>query len=138
MEWLVEKGTELGCTHFSFIQTKNSERNQLKLDRLEKIAISAMKQSQRAHLPKLDALTPFKDFLSLHPNGWIAHCQAQDNKMTISNLNPKRLLIGPEGDFTVEEIEWASKAGYSPCTLGSARLRTETAGLRGLIELLLC
>ena len=135
MEWLVEKGTELGCTRFSFVTTEHSERSQLKLDRLEKIAIAAMKQSKRAHLPKLDELIPLRQFIADFPKGWVAHCDASQERGVINASEHNRILIGPEGDFSPSEIDFICKAGYLPVTLGTARLRTETAAIRGIIAL---
>lgn len=135
MEWLVEKGTELGCTRFSFVNTEHSERNMLKLDRLEKIAIAAMKQSKRAHLPILDELIPLRQFIEKFPKGWVAHCDVTQTRGKIKVSAVNRILIGPEGDFSANEIDLVCKAGYLPVTLGTARLRTETAAIRGIIEL---
>jgi 16S rRNA (uracil1498-N3)-methyltransferase len=136
MEWFVEKATEIGVTHVSFLRTKNSERQQLKLDRLEKIAISAMKQSKRLVLPTLFELVDFNSFVSAHPNGLIAHC-IEGKKGSIREdirLENCPILIGPEGDFTMDEIDFAFANGYKPVTLGSHRLRTETAALYACVE----
>lgn len=136
MEWFVEKATEIGVTHLSFLRTKNSERQQLKLDRLEKIAISAMKQSKRLALPVLYELEDFRSFVAAHPNGVIAHC-IEGKKGSIREdirLVNCPILIGPEGDFTVDEIDYAFANGYKPVTLGNHRLRTETAALYACVE----
>ncbi|MFM7566916.1 MAG: RsmE family RNA methyltransferase [Flavobacteriales bacterium] len=135
MEWLVEKGTELGCTHFSFIETHRSERNKVNLERLTKIAVSAMKQSKRLYLPHLDALVPLSTFLRQYPGGWVAHCLEQEPRGDVTGSKPKRILIGPEGDFTVDEIRLMQAAGYAAISLGEARLRTETAGLKAIFLL---
>lgn len=136
MEWLVEKATEIGVTHLSFLRTKNSERQQLKLDRLEKIAISAMKQSKRLALPVLNELEDFRSYIAAHPNGLIAHC-IEGKKGSIREdirLVNCPILIGPEGDFTLDEIDYAFANGYKPVTLGNHRLRTETAALYACVE----
>lgn len=135
IEWLVEKGTELGCTRFSFIQTMRTERKNFSIDRLNKIAISAMKQSKRRYLPMLETLSPLSDFINKYPLGWVAHCLEDQPRFTLDATKPKRILIGPEGDFTSEEIDFIKEAGYTPITLGNARLRTETAGLKSIFLL---
>lgn len=131
IEWMIEKCTELGATHFTFLLCKNNERKVLKTDRLEKIAISAMKQSKRLFLPEINELTPIKEFIQNHPGGLIAHCYPGE-KSSITNTVTKincPILIGPEGDFTMEEVQLAEKNGYKAISLGENRLRTETAGL---------
>lgn len=131
IEWFVEKATEIGITDITLIECKNSERAKIKIDRLEKKAISAMKQSNRKYLPKINELVDFEKFVSSNPNGLIAHCY--DNEKSSLSDNFKRndcpILIGPEGDFTTEEIDIAFRNGYKPITLGDNRLRTETAAL---------
>lgn len=135
MEWFVEKATEIGVTHITFLQTSNSERNQIKLDRLEKIAIAAMKQSKRLYLPELNEPVSFSEFITLHPGGLIAHCVAHDKNTLLDVFKPNNcpILIGPEGDFTATEIKNALENDYKPITLGVNRLRTETAGLYACI-----
>ena len=134
MEWLVEKATEVGVDQLSFLRCARSERRELKLDRLEKIAVSALKQSGQAWLPRLAALTDFADFLpTLDPaTTFLAHLA--DNERTelarVAGAGPACcVLIGPEGDFTPEEIAVARQLGIRPVALGRARLRTETAAL---------
>jgi 16S rRNA (uracil1498-N3)-methyltransferase len=131
IEWFIEKATEIGVTEISFITGANSERIKLKPERLEKKAISAMKQSQRKFLPKINELTSIPEFIRKHPNGLIAHCY-EGEKSTIEEsfqaLNCP-ILIGPEGDFTLEEVNLALENGYKTITLGKNRLRTETAAL---------
>ncbi len=136
MEWLVEKATEIGVTHLSFLRTKNSERQQLKLDRLEKIAISAMKQSKRLVLPVLYEIIDFRSFISTHPNGLIAHCIEGEKRTIRAEFNSFNcpILIGPEGDFVQDEIDYAFENGYKPVTLGNHRLRTETAAMYACVE----
>jgi 16S rRNA (uracil1498-N3)-methyltransferase len=131
IEWFLEKAVELGLTELSLLLCKNSERKQINVERLEKIAISAMKQSQRLYLPRINELQSFDSFLSNHPSGALAHCYS-DEKITLSAcFQPKNypILIGPEGDFSNEEVEKAYLLGYDFITLGKNRLRTETAGL---------
>ncbi len=139
IEWFLEKTTELGIDEITFLLCKNSERKQIKEDRLEKILVSAMKQSKRTHLPKMNLLISFKDFVNQHPNGALAHCY-ENAKTTLNDVfkpNNYPILIGPEGDFSLEEIELAKKAGYDFVTLGKNRLRTETAGLYACMQCLL-
>ena len=137
MEWFIEKATEIGITRITFIQCQNSERVQIKPDRLIKKAVSAMKQSQRAFLPTIDELTSFKQFVEENKNGMIAHCREGEKneiKDLLSSCNGI-VLIGPEGDFTIEEISEAEKHGYKMVTLGENRLRTETAALYATMQL---
>lgn len=131
VEWFVEKATELGIHEISFVLSKNSERKVLKLDRIEKIMISAVKQSQRAYLPKLNPLVSLEDFLAQHPKGAIAHCYAGEKTKLQTHLQKLNypILIGPEGDFTQKEVDLTLKSAYNPVTLGESRLRTETAAL---------
>ncbi len=135
IEWLVEKGTELGCTQFTFILTKRSERTKVNMERIHKIAVSAMKQSKRVYLPMLDAPMPLNEFLTKHPGGWVAHCDDALPREQVDASGPLRMLIGPEGDFTPDEVNATLKASYRPVTLGEARLRTETAALKSIIIL---
>lgn len=135
MEWLVEKATEIGITELTFLECTNSERVQLKLDRLERKAISAMKQSQRLFLPKLNALTSFTTFVEAHPKGMLAHCYSDEKQVIPASLQAENalMLIGPEGDFAPKELELASEKGYKMITLGENRLRTETAALYAIV-----
>lgn len=135
MEWLVEKATELGCTHFSFLQTKRTERSTVNLERLTKIAIAAMKQSKRTYLPRLDSPVPLAEFVRSFPGGWVAHCIELEKRQELNKSVERRILIGPEGDFTQEEITAALSNGYKAITLGEARLRTETAALKAVMML---
>jgi 16S rRNA (uracil1498-N3)-methyltransferase len=131
MEWFIEKATELGITEISLIACKNQERTKLKIDRLLKKAVSAMKQSQRTFLPKINDIVDLKSFVKSNPNGLIAHCRDEDKHTFNQDFSKTNcpILIGPEGDFTNEEIELALNNGYKAITLGENRLRTETAGL---------
>jgi 16S rRNA (uracil1498-N3)-methyltransferase len=139
MEWLFEKATEIGITEITLLSCRNSERKSIREDRLEKILISAMKQSQRSFLPKLNPMIGLKEFLQKHPNGLMAHCEDTE-KNTIENAwKPSQcpILIGPEGDFSPDEIDMARAHGYTPITLGENRLRTETAGLVACMQAVL-
>ncbi|MFT5780529.1 MAG: 16S rRNA (uracil1498-N3)-methyltransferase [Crocinitomicaceae bacterium] len=131
IEWFIEKATEIGITEISFISGANSERVKLKPERLEKKAISAMKQSKRRFLPQINDLQSVSNFIKEHPNGLIAHCYEGEKSKLSEVFQPSGcpLLIGPEGDFTPEEIKLALDNGYKTITLGENRLRTETAAL---------
>ncbi|MBP7810214.1 MAG: 16S rRNA (uracil(1498)-N(3))-methyltransferase [Bacteroidia bacterium] len=133
IEWLVEKAVEIGVDEITFVRCKNSERTVIKEDRLIKIAESAVKQSLQAFIPKINVLTNFADILKVKSdNKFIAHCEEIIPKHLKSfDLKNKSslVLIGPEGDFSSEEIAQAKAAGFSEISLGENRLRTETAGL---------
>lgn len=136
MEWLVEKLTEIGFDRFIPLQCRWSERKELKTERLEKIAVSAMKQSLKATLPTIEEMTTFRRFveeMKSVPQKFIAHCDPDTPRKLLSReYHPGEacvIAIGPEGDFSPEEIEMATGAGFVPVSLGEARLRTETAAL---------
>lgn len=134
MEWFLEKATEIGIDRIIPILCRFSERKEIKADRLEKVMISAMKQSIKAQLPQLDPLTKFSDLISQPFEGqkFIAHCDEQHRDLLKKMITPNQnylVLIGPEGDFSAEEIEKAIQAGFHPISLGESRLRTETAGV---------
>jgi len=129
LEWFVEKATEIGITEISLIKCQNSERREVKIERLEKILISAVKQSGRYFVPTLHPIEKWTDFLKKNPDGLIAHCREGEKIKIDTSFQNKVIVIGPEGDFTLEEIELALAHGYSPITLGENRLRTETAAL---------
>jgi len=129
MEWMVEKIVEIGATRLSFLQGDHSERVQLKPERLERVAISAMKQAQHDFLLVIDPIVSVDEFIKNFPDGGIAHCM-DTPKLSVSEANVSGpLLIGPEGDFSPREIALALQAGYKAVHLGKSRLRTETAGL---------
>ncbi len=132
-EWFVEKATEVGVDEITFIGCKNSERKTINLDRIEKITISAIKQSQQAWLPKINSITPFNEILSARADQkLIAYVDATNPKHLHAVAQPQKkylILIGPEGDFSNEELELAIQHGFEKVSLGSNRLRTETAGL---------
>jgi 16S rRNA (uracil1498-N3)-methyltransferase len=135
MEWLVEKATEIGLNKLSFLKCDHNERGQLKLDRLEKIAISAMKQSKRYYLPEISEIIPFKAFVEEYPNGYIGHCYPA-TKLELAELSETRVfLIGPEGDFSENEVSIALQNGYEAVSLSDFRLRTETAALISVMKL---
>jgi 16S rRNA (uracil1498-N3)-methyltransferase len=134
MEWLVEKAVEVGIERLSFLRCARSERRDLKLERLEKIAISALKQSGQAYLPQLDELLDFDKFITeIDPaTTFIAHLEAGERTALAQAIGAAPrccVLIGPEGDFSPAEIALALGRGVRPVTLGSSRLRTETAAL---------
>jgi len=132
IEWFVEKATEIGVTEISWILCKNSERKIIKNERLEKIAVSAMKQSKRLYLPQINELISLKDFLKKFPKGAVAHCfdgREQTVLKEIFQATNFPILIGPEGDFSLEEVQLIENLDYKGITLGKNRLRTETAAL---------
>lgn len=133
-EWFLEKATEIGIDEITPLLCQRSERKTIKFDRLEKILLSAMKQSVKAYKPKLNELTNFNDFIANNISGTclIAHCGENPKpalKSKISNKKNITILIGPEGDFTQQEIDQALNAGVEEIHLGKSRLRTETAGI---------
>lgn len=134
LEWLAEKAVEMGISCIVPLLCRHSERKQFRADRLGKILLSAMKQSQRVRLPELRPMVEFADFVREEYSGQkaIAHCR-EGQKENYSDFLKKGkdalVLIGPEGDFSTEEVDMAVRAGFVPVSLGSARLRTETAGL---------
>ena len=133
-EWFLEKSTEIGIDEFIPIITHQSERKVIKPARLNKRIVSAVKQSLRAYKPKLNDLTKFKDIINTDFQGkkLIAHC-FDTPKPYLKDLVKKGekvlILIGPEGDFTLEEVEQAKSKGFEEISLGESRLRTETAGI---------
>ncbi|MBS4001145.1 MAG: 16S rRNA (uracil(1498)-N(3))-methyltransferase [Desulfobulbaceae bacterium] len=139
-EWFLEKATECGITEITPIICENSERTVIKPERLEKIIVAAMKQSLRAWLPKLNPAVKFKTLITNVncTKKLIAHC-ADDNKQTIEQACTKGddtiIVIGPEGDFSPEEITLALEKSYIPISLGQYRLRTETAALFACITI---
>jgi len=132
-EWFLEKATEIGISEVTPLICSRSERKQVNDERLEKILISAMKQSQRAFLPKLHPAVRFRDFLQSGQEGTlgIAHGHTLERRsvLELEHRGSYTLLVGPEGDFSEEELMEAKQAGYVPFHLGASRLRTETAAL---------
>lgn len=130
-EFFLEKATELGVHEITPIRCTNSERTVIKPERFEKVVRAAMKQSKRLFLPKINAFTPFSEFVKQYDSGCIAHCEETDRKNFYDIVTPSEspILIGPEGDFTPEEIKEAFDNNFKAVTLGKTRLRTETAGI---------
>lgn len=135
-EWFLEKATEIGISEITPIICDHSERKVIKTDRYQKIIQSAMKQSLKSYLPHLNESVSFGEFLNNQKENknlkFIAHCENTDKKSLKSLLTPNQrtvILIGPEGDFSGDEIQMAKNAGYIPVTLGESRLRTETAAV---------
>ncbi|MCL5127958.1 16S rRNA (uracil(1498)-N(3))-methyltransferase [Algibacter sp. L4_22] len=133
-EWFLEKATEIGIDSITPIICDHSERKIIKAERFERIIQSAAKQSLSCYLPKLNEAVSFKNFLKQDFLGdlFIAHCEETDKKSLKNELKPKQditILIGPEGDFSIKEIELALQNDFIPVTLGETRLRTETAAI---------
>jgi 16S rRNA (uracil1498-N3)-methyltransferase len=133
-EWFLEKATEIGIQEITPILCDHSERKVIKTDRFQKILESAMKQSLHYYLPQLNEPIPFKDFLKKEFKGqkFIAHCEDTDKKSLKNELKSNEnvtILIGPEGDFSVKEIQLALENNFIPVSLGKTRLRTETAAV---------
>lgn len=134
MEWFVEKATEIGIDTFSPLKCRYSERKNINATRLEKIMVSAMKQSQKSRLPQFENIIKFEEFIKQPFEGqkFIAHCY-DSIKTPITQICKRDtntlILIGPEGDFSEEEIAKSIEHGFTPISLGESRLRTETAAL---------
>jgi 16S rRNA (uracil1498-N3)-methyltransferase len=140
IEWFLEKATEIGIDEITPIICDRSERKEVKTERLNKVISSAVKQSIKAYHPKLNEAIRFNDLIAKNTNTqkFIAHCM-DSGKVTlkeqlIANGN-YLIIIGPEGDFTLQEIETALKHDFSPISLGESRLRTETAALEACFEI---
>lgn len=134
MEWLAEKATEIGFDELTFLNCQWSERRIVKGERIEKILVSAMKQSLKARLPQLNEMAHFSQFIKQPFSGqkFIAHCHEGEKQPLRKALQPTQdalVLIGPEGDFSPDEVASAIAEGFTPVTLGNTRLRTETAAL---------
>lgn len=135
IEWFVEKAVEIGIDKISFLYCERSERKSMNMDRTERVALAALKQSQQYFAPHMTDMVPFKAFVESHKdssNKFIAHLEASDRKelaTEVRNTEELLVLIGPEGDFSPTEIELALKNNFVPVTLGKNRLRTETAGV---------
>ena len=133
-EWFLEKSTEIGIQSITPIICERSERKVIKQERLEKVIQTAMKQSFQFYKPKLNDTKTFSEFIKENQStqNFIAHCEDSEKQNLLNLIKPKTdytILIGPEGDFSVKEIETALKAEYLPISLGETRLRTETAGI---------
>ena len=142
IEWMTEKAVEVGVDEISFLNCQFSERRLVKIPRLEKIMISAVKQSRKAWATQLNEIVTFDSFIQQHREGhkYIAHCYEEvprnylfDELCQLSASDDVTVLIGPEGDFSIEEVRQAVAAGYVSVHLGKSRLRTETAGLSAVM-----
>ena len=137
-EWFLEKATEIGVSSITPIICDRSERRNVRIDRMEKVVISAMKQSLKAYKPQVNEAISYKKWLNsdfIDGSKFIAHCM-EGEKLEIWNVpvdKPVTIAIGPEGDFTPEELELSIQKGFKPITLGNYRLRTETAGLAAVM-----
>lgn len=135
-EWFLEKATEIGVDIITPVECFHSERRIIKCDRSEKVITSAVKQSVKAYHPVFEPMTPFKEFVSRDFMGaecYIAHCEEVGEKHIINDIASVNgsyvVLVGPEGDFSIEEINFAISRGFKSISLGKSRLRTETAGV---------
>lgn len=134
IEWFVEKAIEIGVDEISFLECDNSERTTIKIERLEKLAVSAMKQSLKLTLPKIHSIKRLQEFIS-EPNSskkFVAYVDLANPDELSRVAKPKEnylVLVGPEGDFSPAELDLAIKNGFKKVALGSSRLRTETAGI---------
>ena len=137
-DWIIEKATEIGATDFYLIYSQNSERRKINLERIKKITVSALKQSGNLWLPKIHGLINYKEFINNNlsiQNKFIAHCKdSKKNELTtlVKSNESQLLVIGPEGDFTLEEINLAEEKGFKMVSIGENRLRTETACITGV------
>lgn len=138
IEWMAEKATEIGFDEICFLNCKFSERKTIRTDRVEKIVVSAMKQSHKAGKPAVCEMTDFRKYIDTYTSGhrFIAHCydevERADFYGELQKMNPEdsvTILVGPEGDFSIDEVKYAVAQGYKSVSLGRSRLRTETAGL---------
>ena len=142
IEWFVEKATEIGWDRLSFLNCQFSERRNIKTERIEKIVVSAVKQSHKAWMPYIDEMQTFKDFIKQwglqegkEQDGvqrFICHCNEGKKphlKDMLKSGQDSIVLIGPEGDFSIEEVKFAEEYGFQSVSLGTSRLRTETAAL---------
>lgn len=142
MEWMLEKATEVGFDEVTFLNCRFSERRTLRTDRLNRIIVSAMKQSRKPWKPVINPMMDFSEFVKRNDDGqkYIAHCYNEiarkDFFEEISRPQTSdriTVMIGPEGDFSIDEVRQAMENGYAPVSLGRSRLRTETAGLSAVM-----
>lgn len=138
VEWFAEKATEIGVDEFSFLECKFSERRQIKIERVDKIVVAATKQSRKAWKPKVHEMCSFEQFVAQPRTGqkYICHCydeiEREDLFESLKNADKAEdvtILVGPEGDFSIDEVRQACSQGYKSVSLGTSRLRTETAAL---------
>ncbi|MFD2600098.1 16S rRNA (uracil(1498)-N(3))-methyltransferase [Sphingobacterium corticis] len=143
LEWFIEKATEIGVDEITPIICEHSERKEVKIDRLNKVAVAAIKQSLKAYLPQINPAISYSQFLTQQQNNSenhykaIAHCVDMEKTYLPAIFPPNSsalMLIGPEGDFSPKEIESAQSAGFAMASLGDSRLRTETAALMAVAE----
>lgn len=142
-EWMAEKVTEIGVDEISFIESQFSERRKIRIDRVEKIVLSAMKQSRKAWKTKVNEMQKFEEFINNNTCGkrYICHCHDEIERVDLFSELVKTkdteqeaiILIGPEGDFSIEEVKFAMEKGYIPVSLGKSRLRTETAAISAVM-----
>ncbi len=133
-EWFLEKASEIGVTEITPLICNRTEKKFINENRFKKILVSSMKQSLKTHLPKLNSLSNLKDFIEIkHKEDlFIAHCNESKKELLIKSINLKSsylILIGPEGDFTNEEVKKCNNKKFQNVSLGDARLRAETAGI---------
>lgn len=142
IEWMVEKAVEIGVDELSFLDCQFSERRIVKLPRIEKIVISAVKQSRKAWMPQVNEIKSFDDFINTisTEHKYIAHCYDEiprtylfDELRQSSDTCDAVVMIGPEGDFSIDEVRRAMSKGFKSVHLGTSRLRTETAGLSAVM-----
>ena len=139
IEWMAEKATEIGFDELSFLNCKFSERKNIRTVRLDKIIVSAVKQSHKAWKPIVNSMVSFKEFINTPRKGrkFICHCYEEVEKKDLfaelqkpyDDEGDVTILVGPEGDFSIDEVKLAIANGYESVSLGTSRLRTETAGL---------
>lgn len=138
MEFFLEKATEIGIDEITLLKTFHSERKNINLERCQKIILSAVKQSVKAYIPLVNDMIKFTDFIRQNHSETklIAHCNEDFERMNFKNLIQAKtdylLLIGPEGDFSKEEIQFAYENNFQGVSLGNQRLRTETAALNAV------
>ena len=142
IEWMAEKATEVGIDELSFLNCQFSERRNLKTERIKKIVVAAVKQSHKAWMPIVNELEPFRQFISRQSSGhrYIAHCYNEvprvnlfDELCRLDASEDALVLVGPEGDFSIDEVRYAVSQGFVSVDLGKSRLRTETAGLSAVM-----
>ncbi len=138
IEWMVEKITEIGFDELTFLDCKHSERRKVRPERINKVVASAVKQSRKAFLPVVNDIVPFDEFIALPLKGrkFICHCYEEikrselpDELAQLAGNEEVTILVGPEGDFSVKEVQRAVAQGFTSVALGTFRLRTETAGV---------
>ena len=133
-EWFIEKATEIGIDEITPLLCERSERKHVNTERLQRVMIAAMKQSEKAYLPLLNEMTPFEKWLKMPKSAhrYIAHCNESDRQSLKTAYQAgwdAVIAIGPEGDFSIQEVKQAIDSGFKCITLGTSRLRTETAGV---------